>query len=93
MVASLPFPPLLPPHGSPLTLNLGNLNPAYVSSAQLLAVGIFIYQSEITWRQGHLAHLTLCADSLILRAAFSIKINRETKHQRFSLFHTYYYKV
>jgi hypothetical protein len=27
----------------------GNLNPTYVSSAQLLAVGIFIYQSEITW--------------------------------------------
>ena len=71
----------------------GTLNPDHVSSVQLLAVGIFIHESAITWGQGHLAHLTLCADSLILRAAFSIKINREIKHQRFSLFHTYYYKV
>ena len=28
--------------------SLGNLNPAYVSSPQLLAAGIFIYQSEFT---------------------------------------------
>ena len=26
-----------------------NINPIYVSSAQLLAVGIFIHQSELTW--------------------------------------------
>ena len=31
------------------------LNSTYVSSAQLLTVGIFIYQSEITWGQGHSA--------------------------------------
>ena len=30
-----------------------HLNPTYASSAHLLAVGIFIYQSEITWGQGH----------------------------------------
>ena len=32
--------------------SLGNLNPAYVSSPQLLAAGIFIYQSELTGGQG-----------------------------------------
>lgn len=37
-----------PLHGSPLTPSLGNLNPTQVSSAQILAVGIFIYQSEPT---------------------------------------------
>jgi hypothetical protein len=29
----------------------GNVNPAYVSSAQLLGFVIFIHQSELTWRQ------------------------------------------
>jgi hypothetical protein len=37
--------------------NPGTQNVAYVSSAQLLAVSKFIYQSEITWRQGHIASL------------------------------------
>ena len=32
-------------------------NPTYVSSAQLLAVGIFIYQSELTWGHGHSGYL------------------------------------
>jgi hypothetical protein len=32
--------------------SLGTLNPAYISSAQLLAVGIFIHLSEITWGVG-----------------------------------------
>jgi hypothetical protein len=27
-------------------------NPAYLSSAQLLAIGIFMHQSEITWGMG-----------------------------------------
>jgi hypothetical protein len=41
---------LLLPHGSPPpTPSSGNLNPIYVSSAQILAVGIFIYLSKITW--------------------------------------------
>jgi hypothetical protein len=42
---------------SSLTPSSGIINPAYVSSAQLLAVGIFIHQSGITWRwgQGHIA--------------------------------------
>jgi len=35
----------------------GTLNPAYITFAQLLADGIFIYQSEITLGQGHIASL------------------------------------
>jgi hypothetical protein len=43
----------------PLQLpNPRNLNPIYVSSAKLLAVGIFIYQSEVTLGQ------SVCVDSL-----------------------------
>jgi len=45
-----------PPRDSPLTPIPRTLNPTYVSSAQLLADGIFIHQAEITWdreRQGH----------------------------------------
>ena len=38
---------------SSTTPSQGTLNPTYVSSAQLLAVSIFIYQSEITRGQGH----------------------------------------
>ena len=34
-----------------------NPKPAYVSSAQLLAVGIFIHQSETTWGQDHIESL------------------------------------
>ena len=48
MAPPLPSPP-------PLSLSLflmvpspGNLKPAYVSSSQLLATGVFIYQSELT---------------------------------------------
>lgn len=26
-----------------------NLNPIYITSSQLLAVGVFIYQSQLTW--------------------------------------------
>ena len=47
-------PPPSPSCGSPLTPSLDILNPTYVSSTQLLTVGIFIYQSEITWGQGHM---------------------------------------
>lgn len=43
--------PTLPPSG------LGTLKPAYVSSAQLLAVSIFTYQTEIAWGQGHIPSL------------------------------------
>ena len=52
------LPPLLQvvlPHGPPLPTSLRNLNPTYVSSTQLLAVSIFIYQLEVTWGQGHSA--------------------------------------
>jgi hypothetical protein len=54
MALLLPPPPSPLPH-SPLspTPGPGNLNPTYVSSVQLLAVGIFIYQSKITWGQSH----------------------------------------
>jgi hypothetical protein len=47
MAASLSFCFLFV--GAPLIPSLGTLNPAYVSSAQLLAVSIFIYQLGITW--------------------------------------------
>ena len=46
------------PQGPHFPQSLWNLNPTYVSSVQLLAVSIFIYQSEITWGQGHIASLT-----------------------------------
>jgi hypothetical protein len=65
-------------HGSLQTKSLGNLNPIYVSSAQLLAVAVFIHQSEIAWRQGHTG---LCADSRSWEPAFSITINSKTKPQ------------
>jgi hypothetical protein len=32
-----------------LTLSLANLTTNYISPAQLMYLGIFIYQSEITW--------------------------------------------
>ena len=41
----VPWQLLSPPSSFP---SLGNLNPTYVSSPQLLAAGIFIYQSELT---------------------------------------------
>lgn len=47
----LPLVVLLQPR-SPRTLN-----PICVSSTHLLAVGIFIHQSEITWGQGHVVSL------------------------------------
>lgn len=34
----------------------GTLNPACVSNAQLLAIAIFIYQSELVWGQGYKAN-------------------------------------
>ena len=37
--------------------SLRNLYPTYVSSAQLLAVDIFIYQSQLTGAKGHLASI------------------------------------
>jgi hypothetical protein len=46
---------LLPVMVCPTSQSPGILNHIYVSSAQLLVVGIFIYQSGITW--GHIASL------------------------------------
>jgi hypothetical protein len=54
LLLPLPAPSSSPP-GSPSTPSLGNLNPTYVSFAQLLAIGISNYQSEITWVQSHSA--------------------------------------
>ena len=51
----------------------------YISSTQLLTVGIFIYQSEITWGQGH---LDLCADSGSWGPAFNYNRQDQTSTQR-----------
>lgn len=48
-----PYHPPTPPMDS----SLGTLNPAYVSSSQLLAAGIFIYQSELTGGWGLSSYL------------------------------------
>ena len=57
MVASFSIHLLSPPHGSPLYQSPGTLNTTYICSAQLLAVNIFIHQSEVTCRQGHITSL------------------------------------
>lgn len=49
----------------------GNLIPTHVSSIQLLAVSIHIYQSEMIWGQSYISHLcNLCTCNL--RVAWSI---------------------
>jgi hypothetical protein len=60
---------LLPPCGSPLPQSLRKLNPSYVFSVQLLAVGILIYQSG------------LYADCRSQSPLFSITTDSKTKPQ------------
>jgi hypothetical protein len=63
---------LLPSHGSfpSNPTSPQNLNPTYASSAQLLAVAIFIYHSKITW------------DNQVLKPALSITIDsKRHRHQ------------
>lgn len=42
-------------------------------------MSVFIHQSEISGRQGHIAHLGQCADSLVLPFQYSKRqnVNRE----------------
>ena len=54
--------------------NPGTLNPTYVTSAWLLTVEIFVYQSEIVWGQDRIG---LCADFRSWRPTLSISINSE----------------
>jgi hypothetical protein len=63
---------------SPLTPSPGNLNPTFVSSAQVLAVAISIYQSEITWGGGQ-GLLSLHADSRSWGPALGTTIDSKTK--------------
>jgi hypothetical protein len=56
---------------NPLPQSLRTLNPTIVSSAQLLAVGIFIYQLEIIWGQDYIVSL----GNQVLGAALTITIH------------------
>ena len=62
----------------PLLQSLENLNSTYVSSAQLLAVGIFIYQSEITWGRVTWVYV----QTQVLGTTLCITIDSKTKLQQ-----------
>ena len=66
------------PHDPLSSPSLRTLNLTNVSYAQVLAVGIFIYQSQMTW-----ARVTeLFADFRPWGTTFSIKIDSNTKPQQ-----------
>jgi hypothetical protein len=67
--------------GSPLIPSQGNLNHTYDSSVQLLAVGMFIYQSEITWGQGLLVdslHSGIATISITIEKKINSPQHRDT---------------
>ena len=65
--------------GLPLTSSPGILNPTYVSFAQLLAGDIFIYRSEITWGQSHIASLeSICRLQVLGTLLFHVLLTPES---------------